>query len=184
MKYSIAAFANIVNVSKPAVRNAISNKRIKVTKNPKTGYIEIDSSQIEVFKKNSPKWNKNSIYNNLEDKYKEEPTPEKKTTKDVEKNGIESIFDAKQVKEKYEALQKKLSYEKELGTLINAEEVKVKWVDTAIKLQKSMLAIPSRVSSMLAAETDEFMIKKILTDEIKASLTLVANDIGNSENNN
>jgi hypothetical protein len=81
-----------------------------------------------------------------------------------------SFADARAVKEFYSARLTKLEYEKESGTLISANEVKVQTFNRFRAFRDQMLNIPDRIADELAGISDTHEIFRILTDEIKSAL--------------
>ena len=92
-------------------------------------------------------------------------------------NENESIMDIKIRKERVAADKAELELKIKRGTLINKEKVSKVWQDIGVKVQKAVLAIPDRLSPVLAAENDHHKIHRLLTTELKHSLTLVSQDI-------
>ena len=87
-----------------------------------------------------------------------------------------SFADARAVKEFYSARLTKLEYEKESGTLISANEVKVQTFNRFRAFRDQMLNIPDRIADELAGISDAHEIFRILTEEIKSALNDHASD--------
>jgi hypothetical protein len=85
-------------------------------------------------------------------------------------NNSPSFADARAVKEFYSARLTKLEYEKESGTLISANEVKVQTFNRFRAFRDQMLNIPDRIADELAGITDAHEIFRILTEEIQSAL--------------
>lgn len=96
---------------------------------------------------------------------------------DISKSKAKTYAEAREDKEKWLALQAELDYRKDAGELIPADKVKRQWETIAIKVQKAMLAIPARVSAILAAEADDFKVRQLLVKEINSSLSALASDV-------
>ena len=79
--------------------------------------------------------------------------------------------EAESVKQVYLAKQAKLKFLKSAGILIESEVVKREWEEIAVRVQKSMLAIPDRVSEIFASVNDADKIHNDLTAEIRHVLT-------------
>lgn len=73
-------------------------------------------------------------------------------------------------KESYLAELARLEYEEKEGTLVKAEAVRKEAFAIARQVRDGMLNIPDRISSELAALTDQFEIHKRLTEEIRRTL--------------
>lgn len=87
-----------------------------------------------------------------------------------------TFSEARAVKEFYSARLTKLEYEKESGTLISANEVKVQTFNRFRAFRDQMLNIPDRIADELAGISDAHEIFRILTEEIKSALNDHADD--------
>lgn len=86
---------------------------------------------------------------------------------------VESAMDyttARAAKEKWNARTAKMNYQREMGKLIPADAVAKEWVDIATLTQKSLLSVPDRIAPLLVGETDQAIIHKRMTDEIRYAL--------------
>lgn len=72
-----------------------------------------------------------------------------------------------------------LEYKERSGTLVPAEAVRVAAFDKARQVRDSLLNIPSRLSPILAAETNAKKVNEILTQEIRQCLEVLSGDLGN-----
>lgn len=68
-----------------------------------------------------------------------------------------------------------LEFAERCGELVRVNEVRTKIFNIARTFRDSVLSIPSRLSSILAAETNERRINNQLTDEITQSLKCLQN---------
>jgi hypothetical protein len=84
--------------------------------------------------------------------------------------GIDRI-EAEGVKQIYLAKQAKLKFLQASGILIETETVKREWKDIALRVQKTMLSIPDRVSEIFASMNDAEKIHNELTAEIRHALS-------------
>ena len=75
----------------------------------------------------------------------------------------------------------KLDYEERRGKLLPKDEVEMAAFDMARQVRDRMLNIPSRVSAMLAAETDAARCYQILDNEIREALTGLADSISEGD---
>jgi hypothetical protein len=64
----------------------------------------------------------------------------------------------------------KLDYEERSGKLVDSEEVASAITTMVLGTRDGLLAIPRRVAPILAAETDEREVYKILDEEIRRTL--------------
>jgi len=82
----------------------------------------------------------------------------------------ESYIQIRIESEKVKTRLKELEFQKKSGELILAEDVKKAAFDKARQVRDSILNVPSRVSALLAAESDETKILALLTAELKRAL--------------
>lgn len=78
---------------------------------------------------------------------------------------------ARAVKEKYNALSAKIAYEKEIGTLLVADEVKFAVSDSDTIIRNRLESLPDTIAPQLSAETDEQKIRSMLIDIIESLLS-------------
>ena len=76
----------------------------------------------------------------------------------------------KTFEKKYQAKSAKLAYEKEVGMLVNAKEVRDAAFSLARKVRDQMLGIPDRVAALIAAEKDKKKVHETLVEEIEKAL--------------
>ena len=101
---------------------------------------------------------------------KPRPTP-------PEPNESRSYSDAR-VKREYIRLERdSMDLDRVLGSLISVDEVQVQARTVAHLTREGMLAIPDRVASLVAAESDSGKIHLILSTEIRKALFAVAEQI-------
>ena len=74
---------------------------------------------------------------------------------------------ARAMREKYAAMQAKISYEKEIGLLLVAHDVKMAIADGDALIRNRLEALPDILAPQLAAEKDEQRIRALLTDQIE-----------------
>ena len=77
---------------------------------------------------------------------------------------------ARAMKETYNAKQAKLSYEKETGLLLVADEARAAVADGDTIIRNRLESLPDILAPQLAAETDEQKIRSMLTDHIESLL--------------
>ncbi len=92
----------------------------------------------------------------------------------VQIDGAITFAGARAQKEYYQALTAKLNYEVDVGTYVLASEVDKIVFDISRIVRDRILAIPDRVSDLLAAEEDPVEARRILTEEVHDSLTDLA----------
>lgn len=78
------------------------------------------------------------------------------------------------------ALRSELELREKAGQLISKEAVKRAAFSVARDAQETLMAIPDRLASMLAAETDEAKVHEMLTDEIRQASNALADAVSES----
>ena len=78
---------------------------------------------------------------------------------------------ARAMKEKYFAMQAKIAYEKEVGLLLEASEVRFAIADGDAIIRNRLEALPDILAPQLAAEHDEQKIRLLLMDHIEQLLS-------------
>ncbi len=84
---------------------------------------------------------------------------------------------ARAIREGYQARLAKIEYEKEVGALVSADEVRVLAFKVARTARDSLLSMPDRLAPILAGEGNQFEVHRIMSEEIRR----VCNDIANSK---
>jgi CRISPR/Cas system-associated endonuclease Cas3-HD len=74
---------------------------------------------------------------------------------------------ARAMREKYAAMQAKIAYEKEIGLLLVAHDVKMAVADGDALIRNRLEALPDILATQLAAEKDEQRIRSMLSDQIE-----------------
>lgn len=92
--------------------------------------------------------------------------------------GPSDLTDARTKKWHYQALLAELEYRKQIGELVRADEVRGAAFATARRVRDALLNLPSRISSILAAESDSRKIHELLSKEIRQALEALARDSG------
>jgi hypothetical protein len=88
--------------------------------------------------------------------------------------GVPNYQISRAIRETYNAKLARLEYEEKNGKLLNAEDVANDAFALASRVRDRILAVPSRVSSMLASETDSKVIERLLTQELRNALEEIA----------
>ena len=102
--------------------------------------------------------------------------PSKKIARDVESYGK-----SRALREQYNAALAKLEFEKQSGELIRADQVRNEAFMAARTTRNMLQAIPARVSAILAGETDEKKIYRMLEEAIDDACRSLADKV-ESEN--
>lgn len=92
----------------------------------------------------------------------------------VSVNGV-TLSEAKVLKEYWLGKKAELDYKKMSGEVIENREVERQAFETARAVRDAILAIPIRISSILAAQNDPQAIKNILTNELTSALLNLSN---------
>ncbi len=158
-KMNLTQFAKKINKDPSYINRLKKQGRFKgaITKDPVTGKDLID------FEKGFKLFNGESISHD-----------KKKQGKETEINSDMDYIEAKRMKISYEALQERIKYEKEIGKLVLAEDVKSSAFRTAIIVRDKILSLPAKIAPILSAETSIFEIKNLLTKELKFILDELA----------
>jgi hypothetical protein len=96
--------------------------------------------------------------------------------KDSNKSGA-AYGQARAIREGYAARLAKLDYEKEIGSVVSADAVRVLAFKAARTARDQLLSLPDRLAPVLAGEADEFKVHQLLSDEIRR----VCDDLSNSK---
>lgn len=78
--------------------------------------------------------------------------------------------DAQKLDKLYSAANRKLKFEKDSGKVVDAEKVEKDGYDLGAMVKNKLTGIPSRLSALVAPETDPFKCEQILKVEINAIL--------------
>lgn len=74
---------------------------------------------------------------------------------------------ARAMREKYAAMQAKIAYEKEVGILVVAHDVKMAVADGDALIRNRLESLPDILAPQLASEKDEQRIRSILAEQIE-----------------
>ena len=106
----------------------------------------------------------------LADKQIEEMKPSGIGEKKQKSSKKSSFSEAKTSEKRLQVSLLELNYQEKSGELVKAKDVEVAAFNEARKLRDNMLNIPDRISALIAAEGDENVVRKIITDEIEKGL--------------
>jgi len=88
-------------------------------------------------------------------------------------NGV-TLSEAKVLKEYWLGKKAELDYKRMSGEVIDNREVERQAFETARTVRNAILAIPSRISPLLAAQNDAHSIRTILTNELSLALEAIS----------
>jgi hypothetical protein len=178
-KISMAEYAKHRGVSKPAVTKAVQVGRIKL-------HTDADGSRYLILEDADRDWSHNTQIATHPTGVAKKPAEEKPKPERVEKpaapaaaaapdssreQSIPSITQSKAIKEAFLARSAKLDYDERLGTLISAAEAQKEYFGIMRTLRDHLLNIPDRIAAELAAETNQFVVHKKLSEELKRALS-------------
>lgn len=86
--------------------------------------------------------------------------------------------DARARKEHYLALQAQRDYERSMGLLVQAEDVRHAVANAATTLRVRLETLPSSLAAQLAAEHDEGRVRALLADQIEVLLGELSREFG------
>lgn len=81
-----------------------------------------------------------------------------------------SLKEAKRRHKAWQAAREKVEYQERIGKLVKAKEVRIAAFSAARKVRDQMLNIPDRLAAVVAAETDQKKVHKIILEEIEKAL--------------
>ena len=169
-RIGLRAYARHRGCSPSAVTRAIKDGRIaKAVRRDKKGYPKIDpvAADREWAAHTDPARGFPTRPNQTE---VDEPNARTSEASMAPGEEVPSFEESRAKREAFSAKLKELEYEKESGKLVWAHEVKASSFNTARMVRDAILAIPSRVSPILAAMDDPFEIREKLTEELTQAL--------------
>jgi hypothetical protein len=89
---------------------------------------------------------------------------------DTAGNAGSSYQQSRAMKEKYNALQAQIAYEKEVGLLLVANEARAAVADGDAIIRNRLESLPDMLAPQLAAESDEQKIRTLLMDQVEQLL--------------
>lgn len=110
-------------------------------------------------------------------KRKGPPAPEE-AEEVIEKAGLQGLdfITARTENEKYKAALNKLKWQTATKHLVRRGEVERAAFNVGRAVRDAVLNVPPRVAAILAGETDQFRVEKILSDELKKALDELSSD--------
>lgn len=84
---------------------------------------------------------------------------------------------ARAIREGYAARRAKIDYEKEIGQLVDVDAVRAAAFKLARTARDSLLSMPDRIAPILAGESNQFEVHRIMSEEIRR----VCNDIASAK---
>lgn len=84
---------------------------------------------------------------------------------------VDAIFRQAQAQERaYNAKMAELDYKKAIGEVVLAADVEAELSRVFATFREAMMQIPSRVAAVVAAESDEAKVHRLIADEIRGAL--------------
>jgi hypothetical protein len=165
---SAKSYADHRGVSHVAVMKAIKAGRITAVKDGHKWSIDKDKADRE--------WSLNTNESHHSSVGGSVPSTQASNVVARDNHNGPSYAQSRAIKEAYAARLKKLEYEKEMGMLVDAEQIRHEWTRLGISIKEKMLAIPNRLSGQIAGIQDPAQIKRLMLEEIRNALTEVADD--------
>lgn len=161
-KLTVTEFARLIGVSSQAVSGAIADGRLPKSVTIGSNGKKLIDARIGVEEFNQNKKRGAVNFSEKDGRRKSDDS--------------ESADSEKRLKH-YRAELARIDFEEAQGKLINAERVKRQAFKVARATRDAMLNIPDRVAAELAAEKDQFLVHKRLTDEIRMALEGLSDEI-------
>lgn len=163
-------FARIVGVSSPRVSTAIKHGKLlrSLKKIGKIKRIDLEEGLKEWKENLAPAQQKGG--HSKKNKAKGRVTKAKEgrsTGEDVDKM---SLAELQTLQAKYKALMQKINLDKELKKIIAIDQVEKEFFDIARLVRDAILAVPDKISAILAVEPDERAVNVTMTQELHAAL--------------
>lgn len=183
-----AEFCRRMGISKQALQQAIKRGRVAIEMHHGRKMIEYHANRRSYIQtaRTPERYTANNVERRLKHPKKngkQDQNPESKSgfhpldlvadppDEDGDFHSGMSRLEAESIKQVYLAKQAKLKFLKSAGLLIETEVVKKEWEEIAVRVQKSMLAIPDRVSEIYASLSDADKIYQDMTAEIRHALS-------------
>jgi hypothetical protein len=96
----------------------------------------------------------------------EKPAPEAP----AEQPGAGSYAQARAGREAYLARLAKIEYEKAIGKLIDADEVRKKWFESGRRVRESVMSVCDRVAPLVTGLSDVAEVHRIIENELRVAL--------------
>lgn len=157
----IREYARHRGVSQAAVSKAIDSGRIAEA----VQFIGKDKKKkrINVLRADQL-WAENTILNSKNADHNYEGSPK------AINNNKTNTSTARSVKEVYSAKMEQLKYEKMVGSLVDADDVKKAARDMGLAVRDALQYIPDKLAPILAAESDIEKVNDLLSEEIRSAL--------------
>lgn len=178
---TVRAYARHRGISHPAVLAAIKSGRIR-----KTAAGKIDSAAADrMWELNTdPSKPRNSVTGNPRHRRpKGGPSMPMGSREDSprEANGAtdhvrSGYSQAAAIQKTYQAKREKLAYEKDVGKLVDADEVRAATFKAARAARDRMLGIPARLAPVLAAVSEPAEVQRLLEEAIAVACAEVSGD--------
>lgn len=170
--------AELVKPAELARRLGVS--RQAVSKAIKTGRIQTVSGGLVEFERALASWRGNSHpIEGLKAAGRSAPPPSVPLAEGPEdlssSSSASSTFaTSRAIREAYLARLARLDYEERVGKLLPADEVRKTAFQAARRARDLLLAVPDRLSAVLAASTDPGEVRNLLTEEIQRAVNELA----------
>ena len=109
----------------------------------------------------------NPSFDPIKDRHQENRERKAAGLEDITGKAGSAYQQARAMREKYMAMQAKIAYEKEIGTLLVAHDVKMAIADGDAIIRNRLESLPDILAPQLAAEKDEQRIRTLLADYLE-----------------
>ena len=158
-KISYSQFAKLVNVSQPAITQAVKIGRLRSYKEEGKLPFLIEEEAMADWVNNTQRGQYGDALKNVD-----------KDPLEIPDGDTPNLTHSRAVRESFKAKIEKLKYEEMTGRLVDIEQVRAEYFELARKVRDSLMAIPDRISAQLAVETDQFKIHKKIQHELRIVL--------------
>ena len=177
MGISIRAYARMRGCAKSAVEKAIKTKRITTLPDG-----TIDPAQAD------QQWAKNTFAGHTLNRARPKaaprsgpaPTPPESSSSSVSGDPVAAYLRARAVNETFKAKVSQMEYEERAGKLIPALRASEYAATFSAIVKDGLMAMPDRLSPMLAAVDDEKAIHRMLAAEVSALLRKVSKAVADA----
>lgn len=155
------AYAKMRGISQPAVSKAVTDGRIKLV----NGKIDPDQADRD-WDRNTDKaqqrghWRGTATADRVAQATSSPPTGDDDAK-------IPDFNRSRSIKAAFDAQMARLEYQEKIGKLIPADEARLKRFNQARQARDLLLAIPDRIAPVLAGETDQFEVHRLLSEELR-----------------
>lgn len=176
---SQSEFARLMNMSPSAIYNAVKKGRIKSKKKGRQVLIEYNSQRI-AFLQTAPTDLRAVKRARAKREKLEKRTGKLEGGSGEDAAGLPGMYETKLAYERAKTKKMELDLAEAEGKLIDAGKMERLLLSVAVNLQKSILAVPSRIGPLAAAEHDATKCTILIGRELRRCLQAVSGSFGAS----